>query len=314
MKFILQLSGEHPTLPLAELKAVLDGQMLEYDVRTEGRLAFVKTVDEGAEFVSRLAYTLSAAEEVSVARGVDGLAADIYDSICEAPTFRVTGSQKVQKRLGDLLTKFGMVVDLKNPAAEVLVYETGGGYVAGLRIKAERGYQLRRAQYRPYFHPTSMHPKLARALVNLSRVSSDDTVLDPFCGTGGVLIEAGLMGIGLCGWDIDPKMVEGCRQNLGEFGLAGEVSVNDALKGRGSADAIATDPPYGRSSYSSEDPGRLYGKFLSNARAILDGGCFMALMAPSDREISSGGFKAVETFDVYIHKSLTRRIWVLEAI
>ncbi|MFH0862850.1 MAG: hypothetical protein V1875_07480 [Candidatus Altiarchaeota archaeon] len=74
MKFILQLSGEHPTLPLAELKAVLDGQMLEYYVRTEGRLAYVELVDEGAEFVSRLAYTLSAAEEICDAKSVDGLA------------------------------------------------------------------------------------------------------------------------------------------------------------------------------------------------------------------------------------------------
>jgi tRNA G10 N-methylase Trm11 len=40
----------------------------------------------------------------------------------------------------------------------------------------------------------------------------------------------------------------------------------------------------------------------------------MTLMAPSERRIESPGFDVVDTFDVYIHKSLTRRVWVLEAV
>ena len=84
MKFIFQLSGEHPTLPLAELKAVLDGEFLGNEIRTDGRLAFVDVDEEGTDFVSRLAYTLSASEEVASAKSVDGLAADVYDAISEA--------------------------------------------------------------------------------------------------------------------------------------------------------------------------------------------------------------------------------------
>jgi tRNA G10 N-methylase Trm11 len=40
----------------------------------------------------------------------------------------------------------------------------------------------------------------------------------------------------------------------------------------------------------------------------------MGVMAPHDKVLESEGFSTKETFDVYIHKSLTRRVWVLEAI
>src|SRR5207245_1715269 len=53
---------------------------------------------------------------------------------------------------------------------------------------------------RPFSLPISLHPKFARALVNLARVPMAGTVLDPFCGTGGVLLEAaelGLRGVGI---------------------------------------------------------------------------------------------------------------------
>jgi tRNA (guanine10-N2)-dimethyltransferase len=212
------------------------------------------------------------------------------------------------------LHKFGLDVDLTNPQAEVMVYQLGDAYIAGVKVNVERKFGQRRAQYRPYFHPTSMHPKLARALVNLTRVCEGESILDPFCGTGGILIEAGLMGLQLQGWDIDPKMVEGCRQNLKEFQLRGDITANDALLGTARVDAIATDPPYGRSSYTSEDTGSLIKKFTANARTLLDEGSYMALMTPAGQKVDPHVFEIRETFDVYIHKSLTRRLWVLEAI
>ncbi len=44
-----------------------------------------------------------------------------------------------------------------------------------------------------------MSPKLARCMVNLTGVKENDLVLDPFCGTGGILIEAGIMGARVIG-------------------------------------------------------------------------------------------------------------------
>src|SRR3989338_2127247 len=58
-------------------------------------------------------------------------------------------------------------------------------------------------------------PKLARILVNLSGAKPDDTLLDPFCGSGTILMEATLMGFSdLVGSDISQKAVENARKNL----------------------------------------------------------------------------------------------------
>ena len=70
-------------------------------------------------------------------------------------------------------------------------------------------FEERKVQHRPFFSPISLHPKLARVLVNISAIKRDETLLDPFCGTGGILIEAGLIGAKVIGSDIEEKMIEG---------------------------------------------------------------------------------------------------------
>jgi tRNA (guanine10-N2)-dimethyltransferase len=314
MKWVVHFSGEHPSLPRAELEAVLEGESIRADVEYAGRLAIADTDTDDPSFLGRLAYALKCYEWLGEGPSLDSLAGPVYDAISDAESFRVSGPSAVQERLGGLLHGFGLKVDLKSPQAEVAVYERGGGYLAAAALPVARGYEGRRAQYRPFFRPTSMHPKLARALVNLARTGSGDTVLDPFCGTGGILIEAGLMGMGAVGWDVDPNMVEGCVQNLGEYGLSGEISVADALMGEGRFDAIATDPPYGRASRASEEASGLYRKFAARARGLLDGGAYMCLMLPHDRRLDAEGFGVCGVFDVRMHRSLTRRIWVLKAI
>lgn len=60
-------------------------------------------------------------------------------------------------------------------------------------------------------------PKLAQTIINIaaSQVEPEDViVLDPFCGTGVVLQEASLMGYGIYGTDLEPRMIEYTNQNL----------------------------------------------------------------------------------------------------
>jgi len=314
VKYVLKLSGEHPTLPFAELKAVMEGECKVGEASCRGRVAFADVESDDHSFISRLAYTLKAAEYIGESGSLGELAEGVYERISDAASFRITSSGETQRRLGKLLCDMGLNVNLKSPEADIWVDESGGAYTAGLTVGFERSYGRRRPQYRPYFHPTSMHPKLARALVNLTRVRVGDVVLDPFCGTGGILIEAGLMGMGVVGGDIDERMADGCRQNLREYGIEGRVVTVNALDMVVEADAIATDPPYGRSSRPSEDTRGLYRKFLSKAAGILKRGDYMSLMLPSDRDVECDGFTVESTFDVRVHKSLTRRVWVLKAV
>jgi tRNA G10 N-methylase Trm11 len=60
----------------------------------------------------------------------------------------------------------------------------------------------------------AISPRLARVLVNLSGAKEGDLILDPFCGVGGIVQEAVLMGINCVGIDSDPEAIRGAKENL----------------------------------------------------------------------------------------------------
>ncbi len=56
-------------------------------------------------------------------------------------------------------------------------------------------------------------PKLAQIMINIA-LSSNNSIIDPFCGSGTVLMEALLMGKNVIGSDISEKQAEGAELNL----------------------------------------------------------------------------------------------------
>ena len=71
--------------------------------------------------------------------------------------------------------------------------------------KSDKRFVARVPKNKPKRHPAMLKPKLARLLVNLTGAKKQ--LLDPFCGTGSILIEAGVLGLKPLGSDIDPKMI-----------------------------------------------------------------------------------------------------------
>ena len=61
-------------------------------------------------------------------------------------------------------------------------------------------------------------PKLAQTMINLARgacqLTRPTNLLDPFCGTGVILQEAGLMGLTTYGSDNNPRMIDYTQTNL----------------------------------------------------------------------------------------------------
>lgn len=320
MRFLLQFSGEHDKLPRAELAAVLEAEGHPYSFGRVFRTKRVILVDVDcldASFLSRLAYTAQAHQVHAVAHRIEPLADAAAELLANGDTFAVRASSQIlERRLGALIAARGYRVNLEQPSRTFFVFEERHICILGEPLPLLRDFEARKPQHRPFFHPTSMHPKLARGLVNLARVTAGDTVLDPFVGTGGILVEAGLMGCRLAGWDIRDDMVVGCQKNLESIGLSGTIEKRDALLADAPSEpvpAIVTDPPYGRGSYSSEEnPLRLYEKFLARAHGWLSSGGSLVAVFPQTFQPAYGAFRHREHFDVYIHKSLTRRIWVLE--
>lgn len=60
-------------------------------------------------------------------------------------------------------------------------------------------------------------PKLSQILINLSGARQSDTIVDPFCGSGGLLFEAALMGFESLGSDISTRMTECAQKNIAWF-------------------------------------------------------------------------------------------------
>jgi len=207
---------------------------------------------------------------------------------------------------------------LKNPKVDLLFAKTKFEFFqienkvyCGLQLWAnQEDFNSRKAHNRPGFSPVSLHPKLARALVNISRVKTK--LLDPFCGTGGILIEAGLMGIKTIGTDIDKDMLKKTEKNLKFFKLKNyQLKHVDARKVEYKVDAIVTDPPYGKSSsLKNSNQKELITDFLKQAHKILPKKSYLVMMLPNNVRLKSK-FKIKNKIDFFIHKSLTRTIYVM---
>jgi DNA modification methylase len=68
-------------------------------------------------------------------------------------------------------------------------------------------------------YPAKFHPPIARKLVELF-TSPGDTVLDPFCGSGTLLVEAATLGRNSVGTDVDPLAVMVARAKTGITNVA----------------------------------------------------------------------------------------------
>ncbi|MEK6857065.1 MAG: DNA methyltransferase, partial [Nanoarchaeota archaeon] len=162
-------------------------------------------------------------------------------------------------------------------------------------------------------HPSSMHPKLARALINLTGIEKGK-LYDPFCGSGGILIEAGFMGLEPVGYDIDEEMLRKAKKNL-EFYKIKKFAIKkqDATKINHKIDFLATDVPYGRGTKKINCE-ELYLKFLLNLKKILRGRA--VIMFPHfvnyKKLIKKAKLKIKKEFSIYVHHDLTRKIAVVE--
>jgi tRNA (guanine10-N2)-dimethyltransferase len=202
------------------------------------------------------------------------------------------------------------VVNLSSPQTQIEFFFKDETVIAGLlRSKVDKSYLTRRAHLRPSLHPTSLHPALSRACINLTGLTSG-SILDPFCGSGGILIEAGIMGFDIAGYDLDREQIKRARKNLEHYKIRNyRLSQGDARNLELNADAIVTDLPYGKSS-KAKDIEKLYTQFLKSAQAKK-----MVVIFPDfvkHRElINLSNYKIVAEFRIYVHKSLSRNVVTL---
>jgi tRNA (guanine10-N2)-dimethyltransferase len=215
----------------------------------------------------------------------------------------------------------GTKVHLTKPDKTFFGVLTDNKFIFGLKLAeiVPKPFMERRPRKRPFFHPSAMPAKLARCMVNLAQPKKGDLVLDPFCGTATMLIEAGLIGCKVVGFDAQKRMIKGSRRNLEHFSVEPEgLIVADAKKlPIANVDCIVTDPPYGRASTTmGHETAQIVEDFLSEAKMHIGKGRRICIASPKTIHICSIGrelgFKPVESHSVYVHRSLIREIAVLE--
>jgi tRNA (guanine10-N2)-dimethyltransferase len=346
-KLLFELSGEHPELPYAEIYACLSAASIKYRVIYTGpQILVVELVGINEKHRDNLYYINYLARRLALCKSIQ-LFIDRYDNLNElettlatlnvyGTTYRIQATRvrvpkieislsQLERRLGAVVRRAtGKKVDLSSPSTDIRITLSDRYYYLGIHVAAidRKAFELRKAQYRPYTSPVSLHPRLARVLVNLSKISEGSTVLDPFCGTGGILIEAGLIGAKLIGVDIKEIMINGCKNNIEFFKLtdfklyhADVGKIPKLLPER--VDAIVTDPPYGRAATTcGETLMHLYERTFKIARHILASGSYMAIVLPSTDYIKLGEqfLQLCEMYPVYVHRSLTRHFCVYRNI
>lgn len=308
MKYLFYLSGENLKLGLEEVKSfakvkeinerAVVAECEEFDFK---RLAFTKKV-------VRLFLECKEKELFDKLKKTDFMIKGTY-CVRAINVNEVKAAESVWKSIAN------PKVDLRNPEFTVqVILENQKCYAGILEYDNLEKFSERRPHLRPGFHPSSMLPKLARALVNLSRVKKNETLLDPFCGTGGIMIEAGLIGVKSLGTDLNEEMIALAEKNLKEYHFKNyKLSKGDATKKLPECDAIVTDPPYGKSSsLLGAKKDELYNKFIKNAYSRLKSGSYCVIMMPKQLKVNIGKFKKEAEILHYVNKSLTRKILVLK--
>ena len=265
LPFFFELSGEHKTMCSAEVDKCVEAEAGTSDIMSEGPGYVISSFDE--KFLDPIADRISLTHRVGRYLGsfdINDLSG--FDSI-EIPqgSFAVRckrfegmmvdiDSQDVIRKLGKALSS-GNDVDLKHPDQEVWILISDRIHVyLGQRAIDRNILETRKVGERPFFSPISLHPRYARALINLTGAKRGSTVLDPFCGTGGIAIEAAFMGMKAIASDFDPEMIAGTQENMDFYNLNlydSEVLDISGIADRfGEVDVVATDPPYGRSTHT----------------------------------------------------------------
>lgn len=311
------LSGEESGLPEAEARALVRDLDPEAEfTRPERGLLVAQTTADPVRLGSRVAFSRRVGLLVR-----DGEFDEAHLALLRRGTYRVrvfgSGERSDEAMVASVAEKVGGKVDLDDPDAEVSVYigEEGTPHLAIASPRSMRqGWSTRRPRSRAFFHPSAIFPKLSRALVNLSGAQPGEVFLDPYCGTGSLLIEASLLGVEAIGIDVARKMVRGAQRNSEKYGQRwlGVIRSDSRSMPVTQVGAIATDIPYGRASSSRGlTSGEILESLVEEARGSLAPGRKLVVMHPKTTEVRSGEMRVEQELDMYVHRMLTRTITVM---
>lgn len=237
METYIFILGNHPKLSLAEIRATLPELHVSY---SEAIFAFVEAKDFDCEkALYRLGGTIKIGKILHTLIDAQSLVRILQDKpgkIIFGISFYDRRARKEYARLGMEIKKvlkaqgrsarlvvsreptLSSVVVAKNKCREFMLLPCDGRTAVAETLAVQ---EFEDYSFRDYGRPSRdaasgmLPPKLAKMMINLSGAKPEDTLLDPFCGSGTILQEAVLLGYKkIIGSDNSPKAVSDTEKNL----------------------------------------------------------------------------------------------------
>ena len=326
-KYLLELGGENTELGKHEALELL--KFRNYSPKLEqdyGKIILISTVKEiKKNIINRLSMTkrLSKIIFTSKKKDINSILNDLMDINIGDKNFAIRqignnklDSEKTAILIGKKISDKNKT-NLNNPEVTILFHRNNQFFLSLTYSNWKTGYKRclkHHISHRPYFSPIGIHPRIARAMINLSNCNENESLIDPFCGTGGILIEGADMGLNVIGIDFKEKMIEFSKGNLKHYGFEGVLIESDFKEINNlNFNSIVCDPPYGiASTTGGENITELMKRALDTFQKKMKKGQRLVLAVSNPEIIKNKNLKLIHKFEWYIHKSLTRNIMVLE--
>jgi 23S rRNA G2445 N2-methylase RlmL len=202
--------------------------------------------------------------------------------------------------------KFTPKVNLERPDVVFYLFDNGKSYYFGVDVGKE---DLGKRQYKIFHHPSSLDGPTAYALVRLAGWKTSQVLLDPFCGSGTIPIEAALFAqkrklrgdnpnqkkskLKILGFDILLHNVMSSKKNAKIAGIDKAIDFSkvaiewlDTKFAKGEADCIVTHPPaVSAKRRNQKDIEAAYKEFFYQADYVLNKKGIVVLISESPDSI-----------------------------
>ena len=226
--------GREPQLSTAEIEAVFSAWGITDTINQQTAERLIVETERPLDVVAlmdRLGGTIKIAEQITLSE-YPPPRSNIISHLTQAqPAGKIdfaVNDRRLALNIKKELKAIGRgarFITIKNTATILfnrLVEKQGDLTVVGNKIFVTRAIQpIAELSKRDYGRPGSdaksgmLPPKLAKIMINLAQVPLDAVILDPFCGSGTILMEAAVMGYkNLIGGDISDKAIADTKKNL----------------------------------------------------------------------------------------------------
>lgn len=266
--------GRQPEISRAEIKALFAQKKAKYTLKMlDNTSARLNTAGlDAADLIRILGGTIKISAAIPIQKNPpETIVRHLRSAQPEGKivfSLRAPDGKKITQQIKKELKKNGRsarYVEIKNTASILhnrLVKKQGDFTIVDGRLFVTRAVQpIEEFSRLDFDRPASdaksgmLPPKLARIMLNLAQIDATAVILDPFCGSGTILMQAAAMGFtNLIGADISKKAVQDTQTNLEWQAMGRKINYRlmvaaagqlDKTLKKNTIDAIVSEPYLG---------------------------------------------------------------------